>query len=444
MLAYLDAFSGISGDMTIGAFLDLGMPLALLEEGLAPLGVGGYRLDVEQLVRSGIRATKLDVQLGVEDPGVVVPRDHAHGEHPHSHAHDHEHPHSGAREHDHPHDGSHAHGPHRPYRDIRALLDRAPLPARVRERAQRVFHALAIAEGKIHGVAPDDVQFHEVGAIDAIVDVVGAALCLEHFGVDEVLVSPLPLGSGFVRAQHGVIPVPAPATVELLAGFPVRFGDGDRELVTPTGAAIVAALARPGDPGDIVPRAVGYGAGTRELYDRPNLLRVVLGERASRSAAASAALAGPGLERDQMVVLEANVDDMNPEFFDAAVEALFAAGARDVTLTSLAMKKGRPGTLLQVIAEPALRERLAGVMLRETSTIGVRWHTVDRLLLPRREQTVTTRYGAIRVKVVTLPDGSSRCAPEHDDCRRAAKAHAVPIAEVHAAALQMALASHHG
>jgi uncharacterized protein (TIGR00299 family) protein len=417
-IAYLDAFSGISGDMTVGAFLDLGMPLGILESGLSALDVRGYRLEAAPRVRSGIRATKFSVDLGRPDPGVFVPAvtPHAHG---------------AARA------QAGAHGPHRPYREIRALLDRAALSPRVRERAQLVFRALAIAEGKIHGVAPDDIAFHEVGALDAIVDVVGTALCLEHFGVEDLLVSPLPLGSGFVQTQHGTMPVPAPATLELLRGFPVRPDDGAKELVTPTGAAILAALARPGAAGEIVPGAIGYGAGERELADRPNLLRVVLGERPAAAAPSpsAAAGAGPGVRHETMVVLEANVDDMNPEFLPAAVEALLAAGARDVTLAPVSMKKGRPGTLLQVIADPAERERIAGVMLRETSTIGVRTYPVERLVLPREQRTVETPFGAIRVKVVTLPDGRRRAAPEHDDCLRAARAHDVPIADVHAAAL---------
>ena len=421
-IAYLDAFSGISGDMTVGAFLDLGLPLDILESGLGALDLQGFRLDVGRRVRSGIAATKFTVDLGTPDPGVFVRAVAPHGQ--------------GALR-----TPSGAHGPHRPYREIRALLDRSALSPRVRERAQRVFRALAVAEAKIHGVPTDEVAFHEVGALDAIVDVVGAALCLEHFGVDELLVSPLPLGSGFVRTQHGVMPVPAPATLELLTGFPVRPDDGAAELVTPTGAAIVAALARPGAPGEIVPRAVGYGAGERELADRPNLLRVILGERPATDATrAAAAGAAPGLLRETMVVLEANVDDMNPEFLPAAVDALFAAGARDVTLAPVSMKKGRPGTLLQVIGEPDARDRLAGVMLRETTTIGVRSYAVERLVLPREQRTVETRFGAIRVKVVTLPDGSRRAAPEHDDCLRAARAHDVPLAEVHAAALQVARA----
>lgn len=427
-LAYLDAFSGISGDMTIGAFLDLGMPLDVLEAALAPLRLDGVRLERSVRVRSGIHATKLDVHVrdgGDDAPFTPVERGrllapHRHGAQRHAHA---------------------AHGPHRHYRDVRVLLERAALAPRVQERAQRVFRALAIAEGKVHGIAPDEVVFHEVGALDAIVDVVGSAVCLEHFGVDELLASPLPLGSGFVRSQHGMIPVPAPATVELLAGFPVRPEDGTHELVTPTGAAIVAALARPGAPGEIVPRAVGYGAGERELADRPNLLRVILGERAERSGTHPPALDASALLRDEMVVLEANVDDMNPELYDAAVEALFRAGARDVTLAPLAMKKGRPGTLLQVIAEPRLREQIACVMLRETTTIGVRCHPVDRLLLPREETTVATPWGAVRVKVAALPDGSRRAAPEYDDCKRVAGAHAIPVGRVYAVAQQAALAS---
>ena len=427
-LAYLDAFSGISGDMTIGAFLDLGMPLDVLAAGLVPLGVGGYRLDVGRRVRSGITATKFSVLLAEPDHGTrpvhvpdVTSAPHAHGgRHEHVHA---------------------EHGAHRHYREIRALLEHAELAPRVRERAQRVFRALAVAEGKIHGTPADDVAFHEVGAIDAIVDVVGTALCLEYFAVDELLVSPLPLGAGFARAQHGVIPVPPPATIELLAGFPVRLDDGAAELVTPTGAAIVAALATPGRAGAIVPRAVGYGAGDRELADRPNLLRVILGEHAMPAPARAAAPAdATGLRREAMIVLEANIDDMNPEFFAAAVEALFAAGARDVTLAPLLMKKGRPGTLLQVIAPPERAEQLAAVMLRETTTIGVRSHAVERLVLPRSERTVSTRFGAVRVKLVTLPDGALRATPEYDDCQRAAQAHGMPVASVYAAAQAAALA----
>lgn len=474
-VAYFDAFSGLSGDMTVGALLDLGVPLAVVDAGLAPLGVRGYRLRHDHLVRSGIHAAKFRVLLEGDDagdPAPVDPHDHgpAHAGNPAHfppHAHEHGHPH--AHDHDHRHEPLHDHAragttgtahehSHRHYREIRALLDAAALAPGVRDRAQRVFRALAFAEAKVHATSAEDIAFHEVGAIDAIVDIVGTAICLEYLGIDRIHVSPLPLGRGFARSEHGVIPVPPPATAELLRGFPVLPWDGDRELVTPTGAAIVAALAKPGDPGPFVPIAVGYGAGDRELDDRPNLLRIVLGElapargardasvavRAARTAVASpashgehaaGAAAGPALRTDEMIVLEANIDDMNPQFYEAAVEALFAAGARDVTLNPIVMKKGRPGTQLSVIAEPALREALAATILRETSTIGVRIHPVTRLTLERTSRCVATPWGEVAVKEVVLPDGTTRAMPEYDDCRRIAREHGLAVGRVHEAVL---------
>lgn len=434
-VAWFDAFSGVSGDMTVGALLDLGLPLAVIEAGLAPLGVSGYSLRHDHLVRSGIRASKFRVAVDGDDGGAPRVSTHAHEAAPSDHVHDHDsHDHAG-----HGHGHGHAH-PHRHYREIREMIDRAPLAPGVRDRAQRIFKALAFAEAKVHATSPEDVAFHEVGAVDAIVDVVATAIGLEFLGIERIHVSPLPLGRGFARSEHGVIPVPPPATAELLRGFPVLPWDGDRELVTPTGAAILAALARPGDPGPFVPISIGYGAGDRELADRPNLLRVVLGEpveaggeheghRHARTAS------GAGLVADEMVVLEADVDDMNPQFWDAAREALFAAGARDVTLSATSMKKGRPGTLLRVIGEPGLRDRLASIVLRETSTIGVRSHAVERLTLPRRIERVATPWGEVAVKVVTLPGGGERIAPEYDDCLRLARDHGVPVPRVHEAAL---------
>ncbi len=431
-IAYFDAFSGISGDMTIGAFLDLGMPLSVLEEGLAPLELEGVTLEVGHRIRSGIRATKFTVH----GPGIDEhPEGHGHAhEHPEGHGHAHEHPeghghaHPEGRGHAHEHPAGHG---HRPYREIRELLDQSRLRDGVRERAQRVFRALAIAEARIHACPVDDVGFHEVGALDAIVDIVGAAICLEHFCVDRIHVCPLPLGSGMTRSQHGVIPVPAPATVEILRGFATRLEDGTAELVTPTGAAIVAALARPERPPAFAPLGSGYGAGARELPDRPNLLRVILGEPLAHVARPASDAGVAGLEHDEMVVLEANVDDMNPEFFEPVMDALFAAGARDVSLSPLTMKRGRPGTLVRAIVAPDQAERLSLVLLRESSTIGVRRHPVSRVLLPRRTRTVSTRFGAIDVKVVSLPDGAERTTPEYADCRRAAREHDVPVAEVY-------------
>lgn len=448
-VAWFDAFSGVSGDMTVGALLDLGVPLAVIEAGLAPLGVDGFALRHDHLVRSGIRASKFRVLVDGDDGGGVQVPAHGHG-----HGHDHPRGDDHAHGHEHPHGPGHSHGevpprahPHRHYRDIREMLERAPLAPGIRDRAQRIFKALALAESKVHATSPEEVAFHEVGAIDAIVDVVATAIGLEFLGIERIHVSPLPLGRGFARSEHGVIPVPPPATAELLRGFPVLPWDGDRELVTPTGAAILAALARPGDPGPFVPIAVGYGAGDRELDDRPNLLRVIVGEpagsaedddghgHAHHGRAPAPVAPSAGLVADRMIVLEADVDDMNPQFWEAAREALFAAGARDVVLAPTAMKKGRPGTLLRVVAEPGLRDRLATVVLRETSTIGVRSHAVSRLTLPRRIARVATPWGEVGVKIVTLPDGTERAAPEFEDCLRLAREHAIPVPRVHEAAL---------
>lgn len=416
-VVYFDTFSGISGDMTIGGFLDLGMPLSVLEEGIAPLDLDGVQLEVDYRVRSGIRATKFTVRVH----GEVEGRPQSHAGHTHGHPHGH---------------GHHEHT-HRAYREIRAILAKSALTPGVRDRAQKIFHALAVAEARVHAMEVDDVAFHEVGAVDAIVDIVGAAICLEHFGVERVYASPLPVGSGMTRSQHGVIPVPAPATIEILRGFPTRLEDGSAELVTPTGAAIVAALGTPGPPPALAPVASGYGAGERELPDRPNLLRVILADEAPARVPTRAA-GDTDLERDEMVVLEANVDDMNPEFFESAMDALFEGGARDVSLSPLTMKRSRPGTLVRVIASPTDSDKMATILLRETSTIGVRTYPVSRLVLPRESRTVETRYGAIAVKAVTIPGLEERLTPEYADCRRAAREHGVPVGTVYREALRQA------
>jgi hypothetical protein len=392
-IAYLDAFSGISGDMTVGALVDLGLPLAALRDAVATLGLAGVDVETTRVERSGIGATKLHVRV--------------HGEHP-----------------DHgPH--AHDHG-HRAWADIRALLERSALDERVRSAALAVFARLAEAEGRVHGVPTERVQFHEVGALDAIVDVVGAALGFAHLGVQAIHASPLPLGQGRARSGHGPLPVPPPAVVELLAGRPVRFEDGAAELVTPTGAAIVAALARPEPVPEMRVAAVGWGAGERELADRPNLLRVVVGEVTVASGT------------DDVVVLEATIDDMSPQLYEHVLERLLAAGARDAFLVPVVMKKSRPGTMLHVLAAPADRERLAAIVFAETSTIGLRWTTWRRSVLPREERTVGTPYGLVRVKLSHAPDGTLNVAPEFDDCKRIAVERGVPLKLVHQAAIAAA------
>jgi uncharacterized protein (TIGR00299 family) protein len=396
-IAYLDAFSGISGDMTVGAFLDLGLSLDAVREAVAALGLDEVTVAREQVVRSGIAATKFHVRVRGEHPD--APGAHRH--------HDHDAPHG-----------------HRAWADIRALLERSRLAPRVRELALAVFSRLAEAEGRVHGVPPERVEFHEVGAADAIVDVVGAALGVVHLGIDALYAAPLPLGQGRTRSAHGAIPVPPPAVTELLKGRRVRLEDGAAELVTPTGAAIVAGLASP----DVVPELrieqVGWGAGDRVLADRPNLLRVVLAEP----------VVVPGT--DEVVVLETTIDDLSPQIYEHVIERLLAAGARDVFLVPVVMKKSRPATMLRVLAEPADRDRLAAIVFAETSTLGLRHTTWRRLVLPREERTVETPWGRVRVKVARAPDGTVNAAPEFEDCRRLALEGRVPLKVVHRTALE--------
>lgn len=396
-IAYLDTFSGISGDMTVGALLHLGLPLAAIEEAIATLGLDAVEVRAEEVSRSGIAAMKFHVRVHGHQPD----SEHAHHVHPHV---------------------------HRPYAEIRALLAGSRLPDGVRTRALAVFAALAEAEGRVHGVPPERVEFHEVGALDAIVDVVGAALGFVHLGIDGIHAAPLPLGGGRVRSAHGPLPVPAPAVLELLRGRPVRAEDGSTELVTPTGAAIVAALARREPVPALRPTAVGYGAGDRVLDDRPNLLRIIVGEPIV------------DVGSDDVAVLEATIDDLNPEFYEHVLDRLLDAGARDVFLAPVVMKKSRPGTMLRVLAPPAERERLAAIVFAETSTIGLRWTTWRRMVLPREERTVETPYGPVRVKVARGPDGTANVAPEFEDCRRVARERGVPLKLVHQAALVAALA----
>jgi uncharacterized protein (TIGR00299 family) protein len=396
-IAYLDTFSGISGDMTVGALLDLGLPIEHVRHAVQTLGLDGVEVWAERTQRSGIVATKFQVRVDGQHPDAPESRDRHHR---------HE---------------------HRPYAGIRDLIAGSGLVAPVRERALAVFARLAEAEGKVHGVPPEQVEFHEVGALDAIVDVVGAALGFAHLGIDAIHVAPLPVGRGVVTAAHGPLPVPGPAVLALLRGRPVRLGDGDGELVTPTGAAIVAGLCRPDPVPALRLGAVGYGSGDRTLADRPNLLRIVVGEPL------------PAVETDEVVVLEATIDDTSPQLYEHVLDRLVAAGARDAFLEPAVMKKSRPGVTLRVIADPADRDRLAAIVFAETSTIGLRWTTARRMILPRETGRVETPWGAVRVKVARAPDGTVNVAPEYEDCRALALARGVPLKTVHQAALAAAL-----
>jgi uncharacterized protein (TIGR00299 family) protein len=371
--AFLDAFSGLSGDMIVGAMLDAGADFGELQGVLASLPLDGYRLAARRKLVSGISALKFDVEVSAVQP-------------------------------------------ERNLSDIREIVRRASeLTDSVKDRALAVFGVLAEAEAKVHRTTAEEVHFHEVGAVDSIVDIVAAAWGFERLGLSEMIVSPLPAGSGFVRSQHGIIPVPAPATAELLAGFAIRMGDGASEMVTPTGAAIVRALAVQAPPaiGFRIER-VGYGAGSKDFADRPNVLRLMVGERTQ------------AYETDEMVEIEANIDDLNPQIYDHVVERLFEAGARDVTLTPTIMKKGRPAVTVAVLAELSARERIAAVLFAETSTIGLRYHPVARLKLAREIKEVDTRWGRVRVKVSRGGDVVT-LSPEYEDCKRLAREHDVAL-----------------
>ena len=375
--AYFDLISGISGDMTVAALLDLGVPRKRLQEELDKLAGIDFRIRVSKKTVNGIRAVRFQVIPGEDQP-------------------------------------------RRSWSGIRELIERSGLSAEVKARSLAIFTKLAEAEGKIHGVAPEDVHFHEVGAVDSIVDIVAAAIGTCHLDIDRFACSTVPLGRGLTHSLHGVLPVPAPATLELLKGFPVEDAGLEAENVTPTGAAILSALVtQRGEAPAMRIERTGYGAGTLEFPDRPNVLRIVLGESA------------PALGHDRMLVMETQIDDMNPEIYDYALDLLFAAGARDVTLSPVQMKKNRPGTLLRIVAEPGLRDVLAEIVLRETSTLGVRCYMVDRLVLRRETLKLKTRLGTLTVKVAEEPGGGKRATPEYNEARKVAASKKVPLKAVY-------------
>lgn len=381
MELHLDTFSGIAGNMFLGAMLDAGLSRKSLEADLAGLGVE-HKLVVKRVTRGALAARYVDVK--------VPKSQHSQGHHSHGH-----------------------HGRH--YREICELLEAATLREPVRERASAIFEALAKAEARVHGVSVDEVHFHEVGAVDAIVDVTGAAIALDRLSITRVTASPVALGHGEVDTAHGLLPLPAPATLELLKGVPTVPAHVAWETVTPTGAAILRTIVDEYGPlPAMTPEAIGHGAGNDRPGPMPNLLRVILG----RSGA---------FGRDRVVVLETNLDDLVPEHFDYLMERLFAAGALDVGLQHLQMKKNRPGFLVRVLARPADREAMAVLLFAESTAIGVRTSEWDRLVLEREQKKVKTPYGAIRVKLVSGPGGEKSVSAEYDDCKAAATKHEVAL-----------------
>jgi uncharacterized protein (TIGR00299 family) protein len=308
----------------------------------------------------------------------------------------------------------------RSWKQIRDLIKRSKLDPAVKSTSSEIFAALAAAEAKIHGVPIDQVHFHEVGATDSIVDIVAAAVGVRELAIEAFYFSVIPLGHGMISSAHGVLPAPGPATLELLRGLPVMGIDVDTETVTPTGAAIVRTLGKmfANQPAMTIEK-IGYGAGKREFAERPNLFRIILG-RADSSASL-----------EEMLVIETNIDDMNPQLFDHVMDRLFAAGARDVFLAPIQMKKNRPATLLSVIAEPRHRQKLSEIIFKETSTLGLRYHLVSRMILKREMKKVKTRFGEVRVKIIEQLDGSRRAAPEYDDLKRIARANNIPLKLLH-------------
>lgn len=447
-ILYFDCFNGASGDMILGALLDAGLPLDRLREALGSLGIEEYELSADRVLRAGVSATKFRLREREAEAAGAPVHGHRHSDahdaaasghaghahepghhhdhgpagadpHPHNHAH-----HDGGQQHDehaHPHTGGHH--PHRSLAAILELIDRSALSPAARTRASALFRRLAEAEARIHQMPVDRVHLHEVGALDSIIDIVGAVFAIEWFAADRIVVSPINVGGGMVRSAHGVFPVPAPATVQLLGDAPVYSHGPRAEQLTPTGALLLTAHASSFGP--IPPmriERVGYGAGDREFPDTPNVLRVLVGEAAEAA----------GSER--LVVAECEIDDMNPQIFGVLMDRLYGAGALEVFYQPVQMKKNRPGTLVTVLAPPDRREQLVDIVFRETTTIGVRYHEVERERLQREVVPVETPLGTIRFKVASRGGRVVNAAAEFDDCVRIASERGVPVKDVQAAA----------
>lgn len=428
-IGFLDCFSGISGDMLLGALVDAGVPFALLEETTTALNVGA-RLESRKVSRGGISGTKVDV-IGPEsaehshdhaEPAHAHVHDHQH-EHPHTHdhGHSHEHTHLDGTVHTHEHTHEHAHAPHRSLSTILGIIQSAPLSENVKTRASRAFQLLGEAEAHIHSMAIEQVHFHEVGAVDTIVDIVCSAVGCEHLKVDRWLASSLNVGSGTVQCAHGILPVPAPATLALLGDAPIYASGPPMERVTPTGAALLRMLdveyvAIP----PIRITASGYGAGGRDTPGQPNMLRLLIGEDTAAENAA-----------EPIAILETVIDDSSPQLIAYVSELLLEAGAWDVYRIPVQMKKGRTGVQLTVLSHPDRVSALRDLLFRETTTIGLHWRVENKVSLAREFREVQTEWGPVRMKIARWPSGEiANAAPEYEDCRRIATAHSVPLKQV--------------
>jgi uncharacterized protein (TIGR00299 family) protein len=438
---YLDIFSGIAGDMFIGALIDLGVDAHDLAHGLEKLKLDGYHLHVARQHKSAIEGVKFDVHLAHE-------HEHHH-EHEHGHDCDHAHEHHHHGEHEHGHEHHHEHGEHehshedsRNFADIKKLITKSKLSPWVKKKSLAIFQRIAVAEGKIHGQPPSEVHFHEVGAVDSIVDIVGACIALELLGKPRVLASPVVEGTGWIKCAHGRFPVPAPATLAILGArkIPVTQCDEPHELVTPTGAALLAELVESFGPMEnLVAERIGFGLGTRDNQTRPNVLRAVLGKsqkKTSNIQHPTSNVESRDWEIDRVAVLETNLDDISGEILGAFVETALAAGALDVFHTPVQMKKNRPGVLLTVLCAEADADKLSELLLRETTAFGVRRTIAERRKLRREFATVKTKFGNVTVKLGKLNGKVVQAAPEFESCKKLAAQKRVPLKQVCAAAVK--------
>lgn len=376
-IAYFDCFSGISGDMTLGALVDAGVSVDLLRSELSKLNLPGYTLRAEKVKRSGIAATKVHVTIDEKD------RETRH------------------------------------LTDIATIISGTSLSTSIKDKSINIFTRLAEAEARVHATSPDRIHFHEVGAVDAIVDIVGSVIGLELLGITQIRVSAINAGSGMVQTAHGLLPVPAPATAELLKGIPFYQSETQFELATPTGAAIVSTLGSSFGPlPEMKVDRIAYGAGDKDFPDRPNVLRLMIGEPTA------------AFDEDTAILIETNIDDMNPQVYDYVIDKLMQQGALDAYLTPIIMKKGRPAILLSVLTDASLVDRIVDVIFRETTSIGVRLHEVGRKKLFREIRVVETGYGKIKIKISKRGDEILTATPEYDDCRRIAEEKQVPLKAV--------------
>ncbi|KPK87946.1 MAG: hypothetical protein AMS27_00915 [Bacteroides sp. SM23_62_1] len=397
---YYDCFSGISGDMNLGALIDLGVDPDHLKSELRKLNLEGFKLEWVTDSRKGISGTRAIVKIS-EGPGKTEKS----GKHGQSG------PHHGSENHD--------HSDHRNLDDIRRIIENSRLNEFIKKKSLEIFQKVAEAEAKVHGKSVDDIHFHEVGAIDSIVDIVGAAICIDYLKPDRIISSSVELGGGFVKCAHGILPVPAPATVEILKDIPVKYGAVQSETTTPTGAAILAVFTDQfSDKPHFRIQKTGYGIGERD-HDIPNVLRVHLGMLESHS--------GSGIEMHTASLIECNIDDMNPEIFGFIMDQLFEKGADDVFITPIIMKKARPASKLSVLCSETIENDLTELLLTHTTSLGVRKYTVEKTLLKREYQKLQTKYGPVTLKTAIYKGKKLKSKPEYEDCVRLAKEHNIPV-----------------